>query len=328
MKSVDPKAEKYGGMSPYCSMGNNPVSFSDPDGDAFFALLAYSGFGVLTNGALNAASGENFFKGALGAAVRSAFSVGVDYATLGEIVNRLPAANINFGGGFNLSISPSIALGRVGDFGLGVNAAVNYQSGNFNFGVGGGLTYGKSGVTGNTSLERRFSVAGAYQSGNFGVSVSSTNFSSGETSQRVGTIGIRSGDFNFVYDNDNIPGIGDLVDRFRTSAVRVSYRDDFHVGLNMFTGDPSADLYRTTEVNGIETYDGPAADKYRLGALYFGYQNTRAGFNSESIRNIFQNHLVHTGIAKPFGGVPHFRKLDNRWQLYGGVYSKNPYTLW
>jgi len=46
---VDPKAEAVMSLSPYQSMGNNPISNADPEGDLFFAIPQISfngGFSV------------------------------------------------------------------------------------------------------------------------------------------------------------------------------------------------------------------------------------------------------------------------------------------
>jgi len=49
---VDPKAEAMYGMSPYSSMGGNPISYADPQGDLPF--LAVVGIGAILGGQINA----------------------------------------------------------------------------------------------------------------------------------------------------------------------------------------------------------------------------------------------------------------------------------
>ena len=51
MTSVDPLAASFDGMSPYAGMGNNPISYVDPDGQAIHLGLALIGGAALGGGA-------------------------------------------------------------------------------------------------------------------------------------------------------------------------------------------------------------------------------------------------------------------------------------
>ena len=140
-----------------------------------------------------------------------------------------------------------------------------------------------------------------------------------------------------AYENDWFFGApnGDDGDRFRTTGARISY-GDFSAGLNMFTGDPHLDdseatpggaspggkyNKKTEKYNGI--YKGVNASKYRTGVLYLGYRNYRIGYNSEGVRNFFQNTLIHDNL-----GMPRFEKLDIKGSAYYQYQFNTPFTTW
>lgn len=162
----------------------------------------------------------------------------------------------------------------------------------------------------------------------WGIGLYSTAYSSTDgTSQRVGGAGFGYNKFNVRYENDGawpkaIQGlIASGTDGYRTAAVNIGY-GDFSLRLNMFTG-----MNRTGRVNkdykphGI--YEGGDVDQYRFGALSVGYKNYRIGTNSENIRDLFQNRIVHR-----ISGDPYFKKLDNIWHLFFYYGTTDRYGLW
>jgi Bacterial toxin 23 len=113
-------------------------------------------------------------------------------------------------------------------------------------------------------------------------------------------------------------------DRFRTAAGFIGY-GGVDIRLNMFTGD-SYDIVEPAEdyKRGIKAGDG---DMYRLGALSLGFKGQRIGWNSEGIRDLFQNKFAHE-IVNP---QAYFRRLAAGYP--GSLYTSttrftNKYSLW
>ena len=119
-------------MSPYCSMGNNPISNIDPDGD--LPILAVMGIYGALNLGLNAINGNvnSFGEGLLH------FGLG----TVNGALSTISPLKVPFGKGssFGLSLAPQIAVGTDG-IGLGFNATVGYQGAK---GFNSGLNFGGS----------------------------------------------------------------------------------------------------------------------------------------------------------------------------------------
>ena len=152
----------------------------------------------------------------------------------------------------------------------------------------------------------------------------------GGSSQRTGIMGFGFNDFSIQYENDyHVKNFTDAYkltdggDRFRTAALRATYRE-ISAGFNLFTGDPGVENRETVLLNGQNTYI-EKTKQYRLGAAYVGYKNIKIGANSEAIRHKIQNRLAHD-MLKP--GTPHFQVLNNNWSFYSNIGNNNPYSLW
>ena len=331
--SVDPKAEGAMGHSPYNSMWNSPMVYSDPDGD--FAFLAFAAVGVATNGIINSAKGDSFFQGWAGAAIGGALSGGYLGAVGSAVSSHLPSANIALGGGFSLSISPAIAFGSNG-FSIGANAGLSYSSNGFSAGIGAGIGYTNMSLGANSAKGFTSSIGGGFSVGNSDWNAGFyTNATSGAgIGQRVAGFRANLKGGSVAYENDDAPfdllgGAGNALkdggDRFRSNAVSVGYAG-VDLRLNMFTGDPTG--VPTDPSPGYpQGYHTGKADMYRLGALSLGYNGYRAGWNSEGIRNKFQNEFAHQKVRPQ----PYFRRLPSGYpgSFYSEVSSfQNPYSLW
>jgi len=267
---------------------NNPLMYSDPSGEFFFAALSLilgdiiAGIitGAVVGATIGAGSyllnaiitgnfslkdfGRSILMGAVTGAVSggiynaSLFTVGFSYTNhiLGSIVaSVLPAWEINIGD-FNFSISPSIAIGK--GWGFGANVSVTFHAGDFAISGGFGIMhYGSHPGSGEKGWEYRKSAMLTYDDGKFGISLG-TNIWSGLHEQRTGMIGFRHGDFKLMYENDGGAvikhlGLGDKGDSYRTAAFNISI-GDFSAGINLFTGYRDLEYEKKTgmsDQNGI-----------------------------------------------------------------------------
>ena len=121
-----------------------------------------------------------------------------------------------------------------------------------------------------------------------------------------------------------LPGIlpADNGDRYRSAAVRLML-GPVTVGVSLFTGDPGLNhqdrkTFEDPEANNRDTYtlsdNGDDPDRYRAGIAYVGVGPIRLGVNSEQIRDFFQNKLAHDFLCK--GDSPYFKVLDRPSQSY------------
>ena len=228
----------------------------------------------------------------------------------------------NFGGNNPPRVNAGISWGS-GGFKANINFGYVHNVGDWSGEYGLGLTYHSNFYkTGRSGVELRNSFKLNYDDGNTGVSLG-TNFWNGtggmsEFKQRTGILAVRSGDFNFAYENDGTPfqligfkkyTLGDGGDSYRTAALRIGV-GDFFAKLNLLTGERNHDSYKQEErlpggKMGIpqgkgqygETYTHgfvhEQGDRHRYGGLTLNYQGASVGLNSEWFRHGVQNIFAH-----------------------------------
>lgn len=133
-------------------------------------------------------------------------------------------------------------------------------------------------------------------------------FDNRNTSQRTGTVSFQFHDFEIIHENDILATSGS--DRFRTAALMVAYStDSIRFGLNslLWTGNSNSSSaknhYDTSFTrHGYKDLSNTPYGKFSNGilgvqaecALGFG-QNIKlsSGIDSEQIRNVIQNKIIH-----------------------------------
>ena len=344
----------------YCL--NNPLLYTDPNGEFFWAAVIIGAIIGASSYAVSAAINDSWswgsfglsvlggavggaVTGALGStAVLTAESIANGIAT-GAVSSMLPSVNFPIGD-WNISLSLAVAFGNAS--GMGANFAVGYNDGNWGFSAGVGImAYNNYYGFGKNALEYRRSAMISWDDGSTGVSLG-TNAWSGDFSQRTGMIGFRSGDFKLMYENDGSIGfLGDDGDSYRTAALNMSI-GNFTTGFNLFTGyrfydkengsiskhrDPMCiDEYGRKLPNGAVL---EAKEKYRLGALTIGYGGWRVGGNSEMVRDAIQTQTFHNFRIPWFGGKSILDKrqmsFENQswdWKPFYQYRTYNPFTSW
>jgi hypothetical protein len=139
------------------------------------------------------------------------------------------------------------------------------------------------------------------------------------TSQTSGVIGIHIKDLSFIIEND-ILGFNHK-DRFRTSAVGIYFRFlDYEVGIQniLWTGETKGvavkvdSTYKARlgfkDISSLpygKTSHGIVAAKLSYRLPYGQIVNASIGWDSEAVRHVFQNKIVHDLLKDP-----HYPKLD------------------
>ena len=152
-------------------------------------------------------------------------------------------------------------------------------------------------------------------------------FDNAGTSQNSGGFAIHLKNFS-VYNENDVFG-GQAKDRFRTGHFYISYRKEdykFGLGLNLWTGETANSKWDKTAMDkmpsGFRILEDLPHGRSSHGILYGAftynlpnaqYAHLKFGIDSEHIRHVIQNRIIHDLTFLPKGierNTPHYPRLD------------------
>ena len=309
---------------------NNPLKYSDPSGE-FVHIIVGAVIGAVRNaifytigvafspGGLSNWSWKDFGYAALNGAIEGAF-------------NAIIPTSFSFGP-FKIGFTPHFVTSSYGTS-FGITAFAGIQVGPVRLGFEAGIQHDFISVETNeyNQTTKTFGWGIDFGSRSASIGLYSTNYwSSDGTSQRVGGVRVKAGDFKIRYENEGAfpfsnfgSTFGDGGDKYRTTALEFGY-SEYSLRMYLYTGDPNTGRIDENDPNyPNDVYTGGNTDRYRLGALALGYKGQFIGVNSENIRHTFQNKFAHNALNPQ----PYFRVLNNHWSFFYRFGTTRNYTLW
>lgn len=147
------------------------------------------------------------------------------------------------------------------------------------------------------------------------------------TSQSSGGFALHLKNFSLYHENDVFAG--NAKDRFRTGHVLLTYREEFYklgFGVNLWTGETANSIWQRVSLDecpsGFRLLEELPYGKTAHGIAYGGiwYQgpynqiaHLKIGYDSEQIRHIVQNRIIHDLVFLPKGlprNTPHYPRID------------------
>lgn len=328
----------------YCY--NNPLKFSDPSGEFFWAApLIYAAVnlgvdmvinkGNMNFGEITMSLGQGALSGVMGGATTYAGAFIGAFA--GQINKFMPAMPIYQSEGFNISASPFIGYGTSG-FASGISLNASAQIGDvvYSASVGFGSNQGASSLGEAMGASNFWNAGGfiGYNDGhaNYGFGYSFSSYD-GNMPQKTGSLTVQAGDFGFQFINDIFHG----TDQGRTAGIQMSYKVNDEItwvgGLSMMTGQANGKGIKGGNPNMDLGMHNPSTERMptlRSGVLYGGTvykgQANFYGHNSERRLHGVQN-TVHR--SWPIYDTEYFpdRNLAPKSYTFSGSYHSN-YLFW
>jgi len=348
------------GFNRYSYVLNNPLKYTDPDGNwggwddlivgGIGFAFGYVSYGIMNNdwgwnavgsGALSAgafllgyytagagtASYGSIAGGFSAAGLQgSANTVGLAYAggmvATSTISSFMPPVTVPIGNNFSVSMSPAFAFSPSG-FSAGANISATYNTGDWALSGGYGVNSTGYRLSGGGSYYDR--ANNQYWSGYY-------NYFGGKDAQSVWQAGWKKNDWSVSFTDDVWLG----GDRYRTVAAEVGW-NNYSLGMSLYTNDPGtvAENDWSSKVAGrnprnIKAYN---EGKRIYSGLYVGYRNgnmvTRMGIDAPFVQDVFQNGFHYVINKAGLSNSPYIQTdygTPASPYFYRGSY--NPFTLY